>query len=292
MDGGGVNRAADLGDVGDEAERRGGAPVRAGAPRLSRAGWLAVAGFSAVVVVAAAGVPASGLFSRQTFTAAWSASRPVAAVEVSVDSADVTVRPASGPAAESLRQTLDWSLAKPQVTESWQGETLVVSERCDSRRLFGGDACGATLDLAVPSGVPVHVVADSGSVIVRRMTGNLRVETQSGDVTFDSVASDLWARVESGSIGADRLRSLHVDAQTVSGDLTLGFAVAPDAVSGSVVSGSVSVTVPPGATYRVTGSTVAGNRQIADGLVDDASPRTIALDSQAGDTDLEYGPGL
>jgi DUF4097 and DUF4098 domain-containing protein YvlB len=120
------------------------------------------------------------------------------------------------------------------------------------------------------------------------MAGNVRVDVVSGDITVDAVSGDLWARVESGSIDADRLRSPHVDAQTVSGDMTLGFAAAPDAVSGSAISGSVSVTVPPGATYRVTGRTVSGDRQIAAGLSDDASARSIRLESESGDTDLGY----
>lgn len=298
MGGAGADQAA---DIRDEAERRGGAgpatgtgtDARTGAGagqdvRWSRAAWLAVAGFATFAVVAAAGVPISGLLGKQTRTTDWSVNHPIDAVELSVDSADLTVRPSSGATAESLRQTLTWSLTKPRVTESWRGQTLVISEHCASRRLFEGDECGATLDLAVPAAVPVRVTADSGSVTVQRMAGNVRVDVVSGDITLDALGGDLWARAESGSIDADRLRSLHVDTQTVSGDMTLGFAAAPDAVSASAVSGSVNVTVPPGSTYRVQGRTVSGDRQITAGLSDEASPRSITLDSESGDADLGY----
>jgi hypothetical protein len=256
-----------------------------------RAGWLAVAGFSAVVVVVAVGVPLSSRFTTQTLTTSWSATHSIDAVQVNVDSADVTVQPAARGGVASLHQKLTWSLKKPQVTESWQGATLVITEHCDSRTLFEGDSCGATLDLAVAATVPVHVTADSGSVIVQQMTGSLRVEAISGDVELDSVTGSVWARAESGSINGDQLRSLHVDAQTESGDLTLRFAASPGTVSASALSGSVNVTVPPGTTYRVTGRTLSGGRQIADGLVNDNSPRSMALDSESGDTTLGYAFG-
>jgi len=294
MSGASVDQAA---DIRDEAERRGAAGTAGGTgdaaggradPRWSRVAWLAVAGFATFAVVAAAGVPISGLLGKQTRTTGWSANHPIDGVELSVDSADLTVRPSSGATAEALRQTLTWSLTKPQVTESWRGQTLVISEHCSSRRLFEGDECGAALDLAVPASVPVRVTADSGSVTVQRMAGNVRVDVVSGDIALDAVSGDLWARAESGSIDADRLRSLHMDAQTVSGDMTLGFAAAPDAVSASAVSGSVNVTVPPGTTYRVAGRTVSGDRQITAGLSDNASPRSITLDSESGDADLGY----
>lgn len=262
-----------------------------GGARWWRVGWLAVAGFSAAVVVVAVGVPLSSRFTTQTVTTTWSATHAIGAVQVNVDSADVTVRPAATAAAESLRQTLTWSLNKPQVTETWQGDTLLIIEDCGSRTLFEGDSCGAALDLAVPAGIPVHVTADSGSVILRQMTGSVRAEVVSGDLELDSVAGDVWARAESGSINGNRLRSGHVEAQTESGDLTLGFAAPPDSVSCSAISGSVNVTVPPGTSYRVTGRTLSGERQIADGLVNDNSPRTMALDSESGDTDLGYALG-
>jgi hypothetical protein len=243
------------------------------------------------VAIVAVGVPLSSRFTAQTLTTTWSATHAIDAVQVNVDSADVTVRPAAAAAAESLHQTLTWSLNKPQVTETWQDQTLVITEHCDSRTLFGGDSCGATLDLAVPAAVSVHVTADSGSATVQQITGSLLVEAVSGDVELDSVTGDVWARAESGSITGDRLRSRHVDAQTESGDLALGFAAPPDAVSGSAISGSVSVTVPPGATYRVTGRTLSGDRQIADGIVNDNSPRSMSLNSESGDTDLGYAAG-
>lgn len=280
-DGGGVVDA----DQAADFERHGGA---ASGRRLWRALWLGVAGFSAVAVIAAVGVPISGLLAKQTHTETWTANHAIDAVEVSVDSADVTVRPSAGATAESLRGSLTWSLTRPQVTEAWEGDTLVVTERCAARRLFEGDSCSATLDLAVPSAVPVHVNADSGAVTVDRMTGGLRVEAVSGDIELRGTTGDVWARVESGSIDADRLSSPHVDAQTISGDLTLGFAAAPDTVSASVTSGSVSVTVPPGTTYRVTGRTVSGDRQIADGLVNDGSTHSIDINSESGDADLGY----
>jgi hypothetical protein len=79
-----------------------------------------------------------------------------------------------------------------------------------------------------------------------------------------------------------------VDASTVSGDLLLSFADPPVSVTASVISGSATVVVPRGATYRVSGQTESGSRDVAAGLVDSASNRSITVNTVSGDAALGY----
>jgi hypothetical protein len=59
-------------------------------------------------------------------------------------------------------------------------------------------------------------------------------------------------------------------------------------VNATVESGSVTVVVPQGTTYRVSGQTQSGNRTVETGLADDASTRSITINSVSGDTNLGY----
>ncbi|MBS2965661.1 DUF4097 family beta strand repeat protein [Actinocrinis puniceicyclus] len=101
----------------------------------------------------------------------------------------------------------------------------------------------------------------------------------------------VWARAASGAVTGTRLASQRVDAQTLSGDVELDLAAAPQSVTASVASGSVDVTVPVGTTYRVSGRTQSGDRQIAAGVQDYSSPRQITIDTDSGDVALGYAGG-
>lgn len=50
----------------------------------------------------------------------------------------------------------------------------------------------------------------------------------------------------------------------------------------------MTVRVPRGATYRVSGETASGDRTIAPGIEDDSSPRDVELTAQSGDTEFGY----
>ncbi len=255
-----------------------------------RALWLGVAGATALVTIAAVGLPQVGWLAAQTTTTTWTARHPITAVELDVAGGDVTVRPIAGTAAVSLRQTLTWTVNKPQVTETWQGDTLLINEDCAAPSFTVVNPCGASLDLSVPAGVSVQSTVDSGALTIRRMTGSVNVRAQSGDIELDDDSGTLWARADSGSVAGNRLVSKQVNAQTLSGDVELDFASAPDSVSASVSSGSLMVTVPRGSSYRVTGQTASGDRLIDPGVEDDSSPRQISVNTISGDVSVGF-PG-
>lgn len=284
-----VQDAVPGGGAGGPAFGRPGRSVRSGR-KGQRALWFGVAGFTAIVTVAAVGLPQIGWLVAQTETTTWTSRHPITAVEVDVSGGDLTVRPIAGTGAVSLRQTLTWTVTKPQVSESWQGDTLLITEDCPGPSFTVANPCGAGLELAVPAGVSMQTTVDSGSLTIRRMTGNLIVRAQSGDIELDDDSGTISARAESGGISGLRLASQQVDAQTLSGDIALDFAAAPTTVTASVASGQVSVTVPRGTTYRVSGQTDSGDRHIAPGVEDDSSPRSIEISSVSGDTSLGY-PG-
>jgi hypothetical protein len=261
---------------------------RAAGRKGQRALWFGVAGMTAVVTIAAVALPQVGWLMAQTTTTTWTSRHAITAVEIDVSGGDLTVRPAGAGDAVTLRQTLTWTVNKPQVTETWRGDTLVISEDCAAPSYEVVNPCGADLELAVPAAVSVQSTLDSGSVTIKRMSGAVNARAQSGDIDLDGDSGTISARADSGNIHADRLASQQVNAQTLSGDVDFTFSSNPVSVTASVESGGVSISVPRGATYRVSGQTSSGDRHIEQGIEDDSSQRSIVLNSQSGDVALSY----
>jgi len=265
-----------------------GPPHRVAGRKGQRALWFGIAGMTAVVTIAAVGLPQIGWLAAQTTTTTWISRHAITAVEVDVTGGDLTVRPTAGGETISLRQTLTWTVNKPQVTETWQGNTLLINEDCAAPSFEMVNPCGADLELAVPATVSVQSILDSGSVTIKRMSGAVNARAQSGDIDLDGDRGMISARADSGDIHADGLASPQVNAQTLSGDVDLTFSSAPVSVTASVESGGVSVTVPRGATYRVSGQTSSGDRHVEQGIEDEASQRSIDINTQSGDASLNY----
>jgi hypothetical protein len=249
--------------------------------------WLAVAATAALLVVGTVAVPLFGWVAEQNSTTTWTTTHQVAAVQIDIGSGSVSVSP--GPAGVvALRQVLNWNTVRPRVTKVWEGNTLVVTETCSSHSLFAIDDCGAQLELTVPASATVQATGHSGDVTVSGMTGDVRAETESGDIELIGDTGYVWARAESGEVTGDTLRSQRMDVSTVSGDLYLVFATAPTSVTASAISGTATMVVPQGSTYRVSGQTESGARDIENGLADIASNRSIALNTVSGDAALGY----
>ncbi len=265
-----------------------GPPHRVAGRKGQRALWFGIAGMTAVVTIAAVGLPQIGWLAAQTTTTTWISRHAITAVEVDVTGGDLTVRPTAGSETISLRQTLTWTVNKPQVTETWQGNTLLINEDCAAPSFEMVNPCGADLELAVPATVSVQSILDSGSVTIKRMSGAVNARAQSGDIDLDGDSGMISARADSGDIHAGGLASQQVNAQTLSGDVDLTFSSAPVSVTASVESGGVSVTVPRGATYRVSGQTSSGDRHVEQGIEDESSQRSIDINTQSGDASLNY----
>lgn len=261
---------------------------RAAGRKGQRALWFGIAGMTGAITIAAIGLPQIGWLAAQTTTTTWTARHAIAAVEIDVTGGDLTIRPSVQSGAISLQQTLTWTVNKPQVTETWQGDTLLISEDCAAPSYEVVNPCGASLVLLVPATVSVRSTLDSGSVAIRNMTGTVNARAQSGDIDFEGDSGTIWARADSGEIHGNSLTSQQVNAQTLSGGVDLEFSSAPTTVSASVESGDAHVAVPIGTTYRVSGQTASGDRNVEQGIEDNSSQRSIDINSQSGDASVSY----
>jgi hypothetical protein len=251
--------------------------------------WIAVAVVTAFVIVVPLGVQIWGRLIRQTRTDTVSYRHPIRALEI--DSPDGAVTVGAGPAGQvSVRRTLTWALSRPNVRQTWDGDTLRIDVTCRRAELYSSLECGADLDLRVPADVSVRASVTSGKIDVRNIAGGLHLRTTAGIVRMTDVSGGIWARSRSGTIAGTALTAPKVDAEVTSGQIRLGFTGPPEQVTAATASGTVSIGVPPGFRYRVGGTTASGSRHVDPALVDAGSSRIITLTAVSGAVTLGYPP--
>ncbi len=254
-------------------------------PRPRRRGiWVLVAAATAVFVVLP-GLAAAALFAirhHQDQTAVWH--RPLTLLRVSAPGANVTVF--GGQAGlTGVEQHLTWFLgAAPRVRETWSGRTLTVTAPPCARKPPWH--CEVGLGIQVPAGVAVQAGAGAGSLNVVGLTGPVHTAVTSGQISLLDLHGPAWATATSGAISAASLACPQVQAAVSSGSLALQFVLPPLRVTATATSGDVSVTVPPGTRYHVT-----GNSGVSPELASASSPRVITVSSISGSAGVGYDYG-
>jgi DUF4097 and DUF4098 domain-containing protein YvlB len=121
------------------------------------------------------------------------------------------------------------------------------------------DSVSATIDLSGVYGTKTELSTVSGEVHCTDIsTDELDVSTTSGSIVCENcVARKLDIENVSGSIRAEG-EYADVDAETVSGSITLGLAIVPDKIDVDGVSGSVNVSLPENASFTARLDTVSG----------------------------------
>ena len=211
--------------------------------RSGRAGWLATGVVLAVLTLAAGTLSAANWLTRHTETQHRAYQRPATQLVLDTDSADVTVTP-SADGTVDVNRRVTWTLRRPTIDESWDGQALRARLHCPRISGVGGPGCGIDYRIAVPTGITVTVHTKSGDVNVRGLTGEVRVNATSGDVH-----------------GAD-LRSSTVDTETTSGDVRLDFVSAPRESTSVTTSGDVSISVPESTAYQMETSSESGDASV------------------------------
>jgi hypothetical protein len=214
----------------------------------------------------------------------------VSAVEVDAGSAEITVT--TGPAGQvTMNGDLTWSMKQPKIERTWDGDTLKVHTRCDGFVDEFLQNCQVDLKLTVPAGVRLKVKSGSGPIKVSNLTGPVDLQGGSGSVKLYGLKGTVKAKVGSGEIQASQLSSSDAYLKSGSGTVDAEFTAAPQRVKASAGSGSVSVTVPEGARYRVTGGSGSGGRSIQKQLIDNDSDRVLDVSSGSGSATVGY-PGF
>jgi hypothetical protein len=159
---------------------------------------------------------------------------PVTAV--SLDTAgSVTVTGTSGSGPVTVTAEPSYSKTAPTTTRTVSGGTLTLGYTCKSQLL-----CSVDYVIKVPHGVGVHA------------------ESREGSVTLTSVSGPVTAQTFAGLITATGLTSPSAVLKSGAGGVNATFAAAPASVQASTDAGSITLTVPGSATYKVNAHAVVG----------------------------------
>lgn len=183
-------------------------------------------------------------------------------------SATVTAWDSDSQAAEEKAEDIE-------VTHYREGDTIVI--RCEAPEGARPLRFRTDFDITVPREYAIHIkgmsgdvaVSDlgsgveimnlSGDVIVQRTNGIMTIESKSGDIEILDCEGELRAHSLSGEIDLERLKSVMVQAHTVSGDVSAE--VTPDGpaeIDLQSTSGDITLKVPEECGIAFTAETSSG----------------------------------
>ncbi|HEX3816190.1 MAG TPA: DUF4097 family beta strand repeat-containing protein [Mycobacteriales bacterium] len=136
----------------------------------------------------------------------------------------------------------------------------------------------------------VSLHTDSGRVAAYDIHGGLSLSTGSGQVNVDGVSGGpVQLRADSGRINAWQVSAAQVDAQTLSGSISLGFGATPTAVQAHALSGSITVAVPRNDTvYQLDAGSDSSPAVRSVRSTNAAAPRHITAHTSSGRVVVEY----
>jgi hypothetical protein len=154
---------------------------------------------------------------------------------VSVDTAGSITVTGGGSGAVVVTEQPSYSKTPPVTTRRVSGTALTLGYSCKTQLV-----CSVTYTIKVPRGVAVHAESREGSVTLTSLSGNVTAQTVTGLVTATGLTSPA-AVLKSGAGGIDAT-----------------FAAVPASVSASTDAGTITITVPGSAAYKVDAHAVVG----------------------------------
>jgi hypothetical protein len=210
---------------------------------------------------------------------------PVQRIELNVGTGDVLIRAAAGTDV-SVHRKLSWSLKKPTIRETVDGQTLRISEDCPGVNF--GPGCGVNYTIGVPPEVTLVIKSSTGDVTVQGIHGTIDASTSTGDVKISDATAKLTMHSSTGDVTGTGLASSDVQAQDSTGDVRLTFTTAPNTVDARTSTGDVTITVPNGDAYNVNTTTSTGDRNVRVTQGGGAT-RSITAQASTGDVTVRYG---
>jgi len=190
-------------------------------------------------------------------------------ITLDIGDADLDIVGGGTQAALQVSRTDRFSFGHPAEAERVvRSGTLRLRSRCPAA-LVG--SCSSAYRLRIPDNVPVTVRTTSGDVASTGYRGSARVDTSSGDVTFNG-----WC-------------GFTLQIRALSGNVRTVAACAPQRLQLRSRRGRVDALVPPGR-YRVDAESDEGARSVRGVTVADDAPFQIQALSTSGDVSIGSGP--
>ena len=157
---------------------------------------------------------------------------------------------------------------KPTAYRKTAGSAATIGANCPGGIHFGD--CHMDYQIQLPPGTALTVAADAGRVILHGGLTRAQVTTDAGQVSGTGLGSGSFT------------------VATQVGEVDLAFASAPARVKVTTTTGAIDVTVPGGASYKVTTSATVGDEDVT--VPSDANAANIIdLRAEVGHISLRQG---
>lgn len=195
--------------------------------------------------------------------------------ELTIDSSDskVVVKPADVKEVQVTRWFDGWAVLgdSPKATWSMSGHTLTFRTKCQGVV----QNCSVRHEVLVPRGVDLTVVNGDGRVEASGFGTPLKLTTRDGSVVVRDVTGPLRLSSGDGRIDATGIGSREVSAHTSDGSVKLDFSEVPDRVEATSGDGRVSVALPH-QSYKVSARSGDGHVRV-DVPRDEASGHVVTV---------------
>jgi hypothetical protein len=159
------------------------------------------------------------------------------------------------------------------------GSTLELHGSC---KAIGAMWCRVRWDVETPREFAVEVDAQSGSVDVVDIAGDVRVDADDGSVELSNVSGSIVLDSDNGSIVGGGLSGPVAEVSTDNGRIELSFVEPPDRVVASGDNGRIEIVLPEiEGGYRVAADTDHGEADL-DLNNNPDSPRTVDVETANG----------
>jgi DUF4097 and DUF4098 domain-containing protein YvlB len=216
----------------------------------------------------------------------------ISVVDLDSPNADITIKVGDGDKTTIKEKRTYW-LVKHGDSYQVDGQTLRLDGDCGwqcrsdfevtvprGTKVTGDNGSG---DLAITGVSGVDATSRSGEVLVRDVSGDVKLDLTSGDVSVDQLTGRLDIQATSGDVNAIHLKGGPVNVKTTSGDLRLALDEAND-VTAEGTSSDIQVLAPAG-DYQTHTNTHSGD--VANGLIDNPEgTHKIDATTVSGDVQL------
>lgn len=180
----------------------------------------------------------------------------------------------------SVQRVDNYVLNKPSIEQRVDGSSLVLESDCGGLSL---GTCASDYELSVPAGVSVEIETTSGDVEANNIRSDVRAVTGAGDVMAEQMYGRLDLQTRTGDVDLDQIASLEVKAVTDSGSVGLVTVSGPDRVEVTTESGDADVKLPENfGPYRVDATSANGVATVDLGS-DPSAQRAVTVRSGSGE---------
>ncbi|HYD09468.1 MAG TPA: hypothetical protein VEA78_05145 [Acidimicrobiales bacterium] len=185
---------------------------------------------------------------------------------------------------------VDHGLRRTSHDVDLDGRTVVVRDDCPTGIPVW---CRVDYDLLVPRDLPLVVRTDNGSIDVRDVDADVRVQSRNGSIDLVRLRGRVDASTVNGSLRARGLTGDDLVGRADNGSIRVSFSESPSYVDVRGRHGSIDVVVPDeeGVRYRVDGGSAFRGSIDVGVRTDRDSERIIVAETQIGSVTIRYPAG-